>query len=347
MFLRTAILSLSLGLTAISASQVVMAQPPGEIREQINQHEGTLERKKTALTTLKTRLASYKHKIQDAQRRLDDAVMGLKEAKANVAEADSNTSEDGPRLRDLAARRLELAQHSLESQTARYERVTRKSEELKEEAEELAAGIAKLEQLIARQSAELKSAVAAQQRAAELDRQKALQAQAEAQERAARQRAEEAKREAEQARARELAEAAEAQAASQQSESETEKGQASSDLSSHAAQPERLTPQQRYAREQMKQLNERVKGGDPSEERHFLELLMEINKDRVVELEHLGNNQFYTEVPLEKGKHTININLRKFVATVPEDADGDTFVMIYDASKSKDGRFIIFNKDLL
>ena len=108
-----------------------------------------------------------------------------------------------------------------------------------------------------------------------------------------------------------------------------------------------LTPRERYARRQMKRLNDMTRDADKGEHRRYDELLMRIDRDDDIELEYLGNEQFYAEVEMTKGRHKLTINLSRYVVNIPKAADGDTFVVIYDTTDLTEPKFMFFNKNLL
>lgn len=311
-----------------------MSQSSTQIQSSISETRDLIRSKKSALDTVLNRLSSYQFKNEDAKNRLKEVRDDLIEAENELAAAQANTSNDAPRLQEMAQRRLELAQHNVESHQARLERVNRKSEELQREADQLGTDIQRAEKQLTRLTTQLRDQMAQEKEQAEEERQRLQAAIARAEKEA-----EEAKLLAEQ----------EAEAAASSSNPAAPQAQLAS--TSNAAiqkpSPAPLTPLQRYARREMQILNQRIKDADKNEDRHFLELIMEVDREDVVELEYLGNNQFYSEIPLSKGKHKITINLRRFIATVPDEADGDTFVVIYDATDKENGRFVIFNKNLL
>lgn len=364
---RAAFVRLSIALCLLFPVQL-LAESAAEIQSKITQSETDLSSKKSALETVLNRLSSYQFKIQDAKERLESVRKDLREAETNLINADADTSKEGPRLRDIAARRLELAKHNVESHEARLDRVARKSDELQAEADQLGSEIERTETNLTKLTEKLRNTIAADKAAAQaeqarlreaIERARAEQhsAQEEAKQEAQRLAQEaEAKRMAKQQADEELKQQDNARLATQQAietkaavklDGDSSPASAGTEQTSDQTSETALTPLQRYARNEMSKLNNRIKNSNKSEERHFLELLMEVDRDQVFELEYLGNNQFYTELKLDKGKHKLTINLRRFIATVPDEADGDTFVVIYDASNRDDGRFIIFNKNLL
>ncbi len=347
--LQTAVVRIWVALFLVLPT-VAMAQTANEIQAKVTHHKSALKSNSAKLETTLNRLKSYQFKIQDAQQRLAQVKKELVEAEQNLAQADLDKSDEGKRLRDIAARRLELAHHNVEAHQARLERVVRKSEELQASADKLGTEIEWSEKQLIKLADTLKLTTAAEKAAAELEKRRLEEALARAkaeEEKARQEAAREAKRlEEETARLRE----AERQQQLSAEQAVTADSQAKPPLVPPLTTLDdaaNLTPLQLYARREIIGLNQRIHNSDKSTPQHFLKLLMEIDDERVLELEYLGNNQFYSELPLSKGKHKIIINLRRFVATVPDEADGDTFIVIFDASNPDDGRFVIFNKYLL
>lgn len=112
----------------------------------------------------------------------------------------------------------------------------------------------------------------------------------------------------------------------------------------HHAPTSKKTPMQQQARRAMNRLFEKTKGADKAESHVSLELVLSESPISTVDLEYLGNEQFYTEVQINKGKHTLRINRKKFNIAVPQTEGGDVFVIIYDNKKVQ---IAAFNKKLL
>lgn len=326
---RVALLLFSL-CTLILAPIYTYAETSNEVRTKIENYKSSIAKKSEALDTIKNRLDAYEAKKNDATSQRVKAKADVMESKRELDRTKQLTGDSAANKKDLAQRRYELAERGLQSREKRLDRIMGKYKELSAEDEKITADISWLKSQIDPLTKKAAALVKQEKTAA-----KAIIA----------------------------AKAApkptptptpkpRPTATPTQEPVETVETPASDVAVETPPVPDPkaavdLTPRQRYARSEMRKLNEKTKGADKSEQRHYTEVLMEIDRGESVELEYLGNNQFYSEVELSKGKHTLHVNLRKFNVRIPDLADGDTFVVIYDASDEEKARVVFFNKNLL
>jgi len=338
--LRVALLLLSL-CALFLAPIYSFAETSAGVTAQIQKSQSLLAKKREALDTVENRLKSYEVKKSDAMSQLIRAKADLAEAKRELDRASKETGENSEHKQDLAQRMYELSERGLQSRERRQERILENFRELTAEKEQLNTDITKLTSTIATLRKRVKL-LENQEKAARI--------------------AAESKPDATPTPAPKAVVKAtpvptptpEPEPIEIVSEDEgvtTETAAMATDKETaqkeDSVTEESLSPRQRYARLQMRKLNELTLNADKSENRRYTELLMEVDRDQVIELEYLGNDQFYAEVKLQKGKHKLLIRLRKFVVTIPNSADNDTFVVIYDARDKGDEHFVFFNKKLL
>ncbi len=347
--LRAAALIVSICLSPFICTDA-FAQSAAELSQKTTTYQQSIASKKEALVTVENRLLAYDVKREDAKNQLVEAKEDLLVAQSELETAKQISSDDGPRKLEMSQRRLELAERGVQNREKRLDRLNRKHSELIAEKGKLEADIAWIDKQIV-----------------------SLNKTAEAQ------RAEEEKFAAMQAAATpepvittpepvistpaprppavtptsgegiESAEALDKGTIAETVDSKPAEDKVETDQADKATPVEKanLTPHQRYARNEIKKLNERTRNADKSEHRRYSELLLDIDYKHAVELEYLGNEQFFAEVELSKGKHTLIIDMRKFIVKVPDGADGDTFVVIYDTTDMKKPRFVFFNKQFL
>lgn len=328
-YLRATIIRALIGTLLIIGSHV-SAETIGELNAKLDNYNGNLEKSISTLNILNSRLLSYESKLANAKEKAAESEENLSSAQKRLNQPVDEKNPEAKRIQEQHQKRLKLAEHGLQATRSRLQRVLRKKEELQKEAETSKTTIHWLNKKIEFFTTEL----ASQKKQENEFRQ--------------------AKDKADKERiANRLAEIdkAKMEAATLSSTSSTLPPpviQESTEQKPVIAQSKtKMTPKQRFAQKEMDRLYKNTNNSDKSEKRHYLELLLEIDRKEVVELEYLGNNHFYTEIKLNKGKHKLSINLRQFIAKVPESEDGDTYVVIYDATNKRDSRFVIFNKNLL
>lgn len=331
--------TLSTGLMMAVSS---FAETAAEVTAKVESYKSSIESKKEALDTVENRLLAYVAKREDATAQLQDAREDYAEAKLKLEEANSLPAEEGARARDLAQRRIELGERGVQSRERRLERVEEKYQELLSEQKKLEADIKWLTSQIGPLSQQAATLKQQELRAAELKK--------------AQPKPTPAPTPIVKATPPPVATPEPEPVETVEAESENPDTTVSTaDITPEPQTGERaqpvneddLSPRQRYARTEMRKLNEKTKGADKSEHRRYSELVLEIDRDDLIELEYLGNDQFFSEITLSEGKHTLTINLRKFVVKIPKSADGDTFVVIYDTTDLSNARFVFFNKKLL
>lgn len=331
---RVALLLFSL-CTLILAPIYTQAETSADVRTKIESHKSSITKKNEALDTISNRLEAYQAKKNDATSQLVKAKADVLEAQRELDKAKQLTGDTAERKQDLAQRRYELAERGVQSREKRLERLMGKYNELSAEEDKVTAEIdwlssqidplTKKASLLAEQE-KAAAALAVAAKAAPKPTPKPTPIPT-----------------PKPTPSPEPVETVETPA----SDVAVETPAMAKAAPEPEASPEDLTPRQRYARKEMRKLNEMTKGADKTEQRHYTEVLMEIDRKDAVELEYLGNNQFYGEVDLSKGKHTLTVNLRKFIVKIPDSADGDTFVVIYDTSDQEKARIVFFNKNLL
>ncbi|SMF09089.1 hypothetical protein SAMN02745866_00672 [Alteromonadaceae bacterium Bs31] len=347
--LRVAALAFSICISPL-VSPGAFAQSSSDVSAKAENYKLSISTKKEALQTLENRLLAYDVKKEDATKQLAVAKEDLKNVQADLELANQDTSDDGPRKREMAKTRLELAERGVQNREKRLDRVSRKHAELITERDKTKADINWLNRQINSLDKQ------AQAIRVEEDRFANMQAAASpepvkiaAPPLVAKPTEPAVVKDVAKQPATAMPAAASTENAAEASGANTQAPQLPA-TSIHAAKPvneKDLTPRQRYARSEMQKLNELTKNADKTQHRRYSELLMDINYKRAVELEYLGNEQFYTEVDLVAGKHKLVIDSRKFMVKVPESADGDTYVVIYDTTDSRNERFVFFNKRLL
>jgi len=344
-YIRLAMQSFSLCLIVTALCNSALAETAAEINAKVDSYKNSLIAKQAALETINNRLLAYEAKNDDAVAQLAKAKEDLTEATATLEEANQVKSEDGPGKRDLAQRRYELAERGVQSREKRLDRVINKNKELNQEKDALQSEIKWVNTQITTLSKQAEQTLLEEKKFAELQRAKAKKPAPTAVPTPVKIAAPAPPPAPE---AVETIESVEGDAVAETAASAVKA--TPPPTSTAAAQPvneKDLTPRQRYARNEMRKLNTLTKDADKREHRRYTELLMEVDREDPVELEYLGNEQFFTEIALSKGKHKLTINLRKFVVKIPDSADGDTFVVIYDTTDLSNARFVFFNKKLL
>ncbi|WP_075184617.1 hypothetical protein [Teredinibacter haidensis] len=313
------------------------AETSSELTTKVERYQASISNKGAALETVENRLLAYEAKKDDAASQLDAAKVDLREAQSNLTQAKIDTSEDSARKQDMAQRRLELAERAVQSREKRLERVMRKFEELSAEKEKLENDISWLKDEIPSLTSRAKTLSTRERQPAAAPQPIKIASPLPAA----------TPRPAPIATPEPPPVVVESEDTPIAKTIQTAVVAAAPVKTGNNAASQDLTPRQLYAREEMHKLNELTKTADKREHRRYNELLMEIDRNEVVELEYMGNEQFYTETQLTQGKHKLTINLRKFSVTIPEKANGDTYVVIYDTTNIRNARFVIFNKKLL
>ncbi|WP_188150601.1 hypothetical protein [Teredinibacter waterburyi] len=332
----------------------------------------SLAAKQEALATLENRLLSYVAKQEDATTKLAKAEQELAESRATLEAAKGDASEAGLRQLSLAEKRLELDERGVLNRGKRLDRINRKTAELEAEAADLQAEIAWAEgqlggkKVAAAPKPKSKPTPRPTPRPAAVAAPKPTLAPTLAPTLiptvaktnpvtapAPTIKPTTTPKPALKPTPRPVAVEDEIETIEQEvDEAIAKRPKLVAPIAPTAApladEIERvLTPRERYARRQMKRLNDLTKDADKGEHRRYDELLMRVDRDDEIELEYLGNEQFYGEVKMTKGRHKLTINLSRYVVNIPKAADGDTFVVIYDTTDLSEPKFIFFNKNLL
>jgi len=319
-------------LCSVAIALPVYASTPEKLSAKIANHREHLQKNKNDLVTISARLDSYRQKETDAIKKVKEAEEYLANAKKQFEDSYKDPTADTILLREQYQKRKILAQTGLLAKEARLERIERKILELGTAEKQKRGAITWLESQLVILNQSMRRAINNK-----TDQQITSTS-------SPNPRKEE-----------KVTTIIPAKGAAPLSRAETHREIRQSvftqtnNVVSHSEELEaiNLSPMQKYAYQQMNTLRQRIKGADRTDKRGSLELVLEVDNQHVIELEYLGNDQFYTEVELLSGKHTLAINLRKYVATVPGSDKQSTYVVIYDGSNPKDGKLIIFDKKLI
>ena len=290
--------------------------------------EDRLFQQAESLKTIEGRIRSYSKKIIRAESDLASAKAELSAANKEVIKAYSDKSQDNTRMQDNAARNHELAEKTLHLRQKRLDRAQRKLEELQQERNRLQLDTDDLQKKITEQTERVLvlTTLASSQPAKASASPKLLKAKPDAPKRPA-------------------PEPAPPETPSLPVAIKTVDD---APVKPTATPKPELSSQQRYARTQMKIMNDLIADApeDESPPRAYKDLELKLGKE-VVEFEYLGNRQFYTEVMLSHGSHKIKIADRRYNITIPETEKPGLFVVIYNVLEPNKPSFIIFSKAML
>ncbi|WP_018015604.1 hypothetical protein [Teredinibacter turnerae] len=340
-YLRLAIRS-SLCLITLLFVQISVAQTGAQA--ELDKLQARVASVKDSLETIDSRLEYYEVKKPEAESQLAEAQLAYQEAETLLAEAKASKEADAARAIDLANRRIELAERGLKSREGRLERTITKIVELGEEKKQLVAELGALERQIAEkkerveivQEQKARAAVAAQAAPAPTPVPKPKPTP----------RPKPTPTPTPEPVAIEVVEEV-AEATPEAKAEPTPAPAPVAAVEADDASLQNLSPQARYAHAQMKTLNRLLKEESKRRNQRYDELTVQVDRDDEVDLEHLGNEQYYAELSLGAGEHALTIKLRKYKVRIPAEQDGDMFVLIYDARDHRKPRFAFFNKGLL
>ncbi|WP_019604562.1 hypothetical protein [Teredinibacter turnerae] len=341
-YLRLAIRS-SLCLITLLFAQISVAQTGAQA--ELDKLQARVASVKDSLETIDSRLEYYEVKKPDAETQLAEAQLSYQEAESLLAEAKASKEADAARAIDLANRRIELAERGLKSREGRLERTITKIVELGDEKKQLLAELSTLERQIAEKKERI--AIIKEQKARAAVAAQAAPAPTPVPKPKPTPRPKPTPTPTPEPVAIEVVEEVAEAEATPEAEAESAPVPAPVAAAEDDASLKNLSPQARYARAQMKTLNRLLKEESKRRNQRYDELTVKVDRDDEIDLEHLGNEQYYAELSLGAGEHALTIKLRKYKVRIPAEQDGDMFVLIYDARDHRKPRFAFFNKGLL
>lgn len=327
-------ISISLCLLTGLFSCITLAETRAQAVAELEKLEAIKANKRDALETVRSRLDYYETKKPDAQTQLAEAQVTMAEAQSGLEEAEASKEADAERSIDLAKRRLELAVRGLQSREGRLERTIEKITELSAEEEQLDTELETVLKQIAEQKERIDILKEQESRPKVAASTPAPTPVPTPRPTAA---PEPAPIKVEEEKAPEVA------AAAKPAPTEAPRPAAAQD----SVQLKDMSPQQRYAHVEMKKLNDLIKAANKKKRPRYDELMLDIDRNEEMELEFLGEEQYYGEFPLAAGAHKLTINLKQYKIHIPDEQDGATFVLIYDARNHRSPNLVFFNKALL